>query len=93
MTTETNSRAPAHDPRGVGGPNQRRSGYATRDLTSGSIPRNLWFLWFLAWPQTVEGAMRVLAVANSVSLRSGNAPDDGRVRFLGCASERQGKHT
>jgi len=34
-----------------------RSAYATRDLTSGSIPRNL---WFLAWPHTVEGVLRIL---------------------------------
>ena len=34
-----------------------RSEYATRDLTSGSIPRNL---WFLAWPHTVEGVLRIL---------------------------------
>ena len=30
----------------------RRSAYATRDLTSGSVRRNL---WFLAWPQMVGG--------------------------------------
>ena len=35
----------------------RRSTYVTRNLTEGSIPRNL---WFLAWPQVVEGAMRVM---------------------------------
>ncbi|MBM2810270.1 MAG: hypothetical protein HW416_1029 [Chloroflexi bacterium] len=33
-----------------------RSAYATRDLTSGSIPRNL---WFIAWPHTVENVLRV----------------------------------
>lgn len=35
----------------------RRSEYATRDLTTGSIPGNL---WFLAWPHTVEGVLRIL---------------------------------
>jgi hypothetical protein len=34
----------------------RRGRRITRDLTTGSIPRNL---WGLAWPQVVEGAMRV----------------------------------
>jgi putative MATE family efflux protein len=33
-----------------------RSRRVNRDLTTGSIPRNL---WGLAWPQVVEGAMRV----------------------------------
>ncbi|OGO05125.1 MAG: hypothetical protein A2Y60_04660 [Chloroflexi bacterium RBG_13_54_9] len=36
---------------------RRRSAYATRDLTSGSIPRNL---WFLGWPQVAEGALNVV---------------------------------
>lgn len=40
-----------------GGRGGRRSAYATRDLTSGSIPRNL---WFLAWPATVNGALRTV---------------------------------
>ena len=43
------------------GPSRRRGGrgsaYATRDLTSGSIPGNL---WFLAWPATVNGALRTV---------------------------------
>jgi putative MATE family efflux protein len=34
-----------------------RRRYVARDLTTGSIPRNL---WGLAWPQVVEGAMRVV---------------------------------
>jgi putative MATE family efflux protein len=34
----------------------RRSAYATRDLTSGSIPGTL---WFLAWPHSVEGVLRI----------------------------------
>ncbi|MSQ24618.1 MAG: MATE family efflux transporter [Chloroflexi bacterium] len=34
-----------------------RSAYATRDLTSGSIPKNL---IFLAWPQYIEGLLRVV---------------------------------
>lgn len=33
---------------------RRRSAYATRDLTTGSIPRNL---WFQAWPQVVESLL------------------------------------
>jgi putative MATE family efflux protein len=36
---------------------RRRSAYATRDLTTGSIPRNL---LFIAWPQFVEGFLRVV---------------------------------
>ncbi len=36
---------------------RRRSAYATRDLTTGSIPRNL---LFLSWPQVVEGALNTL---------------------------------
>ena len=35
----------------------RRSAYATRDLTTGSIPRNL---FFIAWPQFIEGFLRVV---------------------------------
>ena len=35
----------------------RRSAYATRDLTTGSIPRNL---LFLAWPATVNGSLRMV---------------------------------
>ncbi|MEE9286061.1 MAG: MATE family efflux transporter, partial [Dehalococcoidia bacterium] len=34
-----------------------RSAYATRDLTTGSIRGNL---WFLAWPATVNGALRMV---------------------------------
>lgn len=33
-----------------------RSAYATRDLTTGSIPGTL---WFLAWPHSVEGVLRI----------------------------------
>lgn len=36
-------------------PGRRASQYATRDLTEGSIPRNL---IFLAWPQIIAGFMR-----------------------------------
>ena len=42
-------------PSGRGG--RRRSAYATRDLTTGSIPRNL---AFIAWPQFIEGFLRIL---------------------------------
>ncbi|MBM2810051.1 MAG: efflux family protein [Chloroflexi bacterium] len=51
----------------------RHSAYATRDLTSGSIPRTL---WFLGWPHTVEGLLRIadhvidLALAGVFGLRS-----------------------
>ena len=34
----------------------RKSAYASRDLTTGSIPKNL---WFLAWPQFIEGLLSV----------------------------------
>src|SRR3989304_2146016 len=33
------------------------SAYLTRNLTEGSIPKNL---WFLAWPQMVEGVLNVV---------------------------------
>jgi len=33
-----------------------RPSYVTRDLTQGSIPRNL---WFLAWPQMIEAGLNV----------------------------------
>ena len=36
---------------------RRSSEYITRDLTKGSISRNL---WFLAWPQMIEGALNML---------------------------------
>ncbi|MBI4202793.1 MAG: MATE family efflux transporter [Chloroflexi bacterium] len=39
------------------GGGRRLSAYATRDLTSGSIPRNL---LFLAWPQVIEGGLNSL---------------------------------
>ena len=42
--------APRRERRRPRGP--RRSAYATRDLTSGGVRRNL---WFLAWPQMVGG--------------------------------------
>ena len=35
----------------------RRSKYATKDLTKGSIPKNL---WFLAWPQITESFLSVV---------------------------------
>ena len=34
-----------------------RPSYVTRDLTKGSIPRNL---WFLSWPQIVEASLNVV---------------------------------
>ncbi|MSQ23345.1 MAG: MATE family efflux transporter [Chloroflexi bacterium] len=36
---------------------RRTSAYATRDLTQGSIPRNL---WFLGWPQIISGAVNAI---------------------------------
>ena len=33
------------------------SAYVTRDLTQGSVPKNL---WFLAWPQMIEGILNVV---------------------------------
>ena len=47
---------PGRGPRPQGG-RRRRSEYVTRDLTRGSVPRNL---WFLAWPQVVEGFLNVV---------------------------------
>ena len=43
------------EPGGRGG--RRRSSYATRDLTSGSISRNL---FHLGWPQVTEGALNAM---------------------------------
>lgn len=52
---------PWRDEPGAGGGGwgggRRRSAYATRDLTIGSVPRTL---WFLAWPQYVEGCLRIV---------------------------------
>jgi putative MATE family efflux protein len=45
---------PITGPGGRGRGGRRRSAYATRDLTEGSIPRNL---WFLSWPQVVESLL------------------------------------
>ncbi len=39
------------------GPGRRRSAYADKDLTVGSVPRNV---WFLAWPQMVAGTLQTL---------------------------------
>ena len=36
---------------------RRRSAHTTRDLTKGSIPKNL---WFLAWPQVAESFLSVI---------------------------------
>lgn len=44
-------------PGGNGPGRGQPSAYVTRDLTSGSIPRNL---FFLAWPQFIEGILRVV---------------------------------
>jgi len=43
--------------RSAGRAGRQKSEYATRDLTSGSIPRNL---FFIAWPQFIEGFLRVV---------------------------------
>ena len=45
------------DPRPPRGRGRGRSAYATRDLTDGSVRRTL---WFLAWPQTADGALRMV---------------------------------
>jgi putative MATE family efflux protein len=34
----------------------KRSEYATRDLTTGSVPRTL---WFVAWPHVIESILRI----------------------------------
>ena len=49
--TQTRQSAPTRTPRG------RRPGYVTRDLTKGSIPRNL---WYLSWPQVTESFLSVV---------------------------------
>jgi putative MATE family efflux protein len=64
--TSVQAASPAADPALQGSPGDglrrgserrgRRSAYATRDLTIGSIPRNL---FFIAWPQFIEGFLRV----------------------------------
>jgi len=51
----TVAEATPQNPSGRGG--RRWSAYATRDLTNGSIPRNL---AFIAWPQFIEGFLRIL---------------------------------
>ena len=50
--TQTRQSAPARSQRG-----RRRPGYLTRDLTKGSIPRNL---WYLSWPQVTESFLSVV---------------------------------
>ena len=47
---------PGRGPRPAGR-RRPRSEYVTRDLTRGSVRRNL---WFLAWPQMVEGFLNVV---------------------------------
>ena len=42
---------------GGGGGRRRQSAYATKDLTQGNISKNL---WFLAWPQMIEGTLNML---------------------------------
>ena len=49
--------APQGPSRRPGGRGRGRSAYATRDLTTGNVRRNL---WFLAWPQTADGALRMV---------------------------------
>ncbi|MEE2701264.1 MAG: MATE family efflux transporter [Chloroflexota bacterium] len=39
------------------GNGRKRSAYATRDLTTGSVSKNL---WFLAWPQMIEGVLNMV---------------------------------
>ena len=54
-------RASAPDLSALDGPQVRtrpgRRRFIGRDLTSGSVPKNL---WYLAWPQTVEGVFNAL---------------------------------
>ena len=50
-STESDEKTAPHRRRG------RRSKYATKDLTKGSIPKNL---WFLAWPQITESFLSVV---------------------------------
>ena len=68
MTSEAEVKAPGRGAGAAGigppaqpSPNGRGGGrpgpYRFKDLTSGSIPRNL---WFLAWPLSVEGVLRVV---------------------------------
>ena len=52
--TDVEHGAPGQPP---GGRGRGRSAYSNRDLTTGSISRNL---WFLAWPQTVNSSLRVV---------------------------------
>ncbi len=54
--TEVEDASPQNQ-RPRGGRGRGRSAYATRDLTTGSIPRTL---WFLAWPATVNGSLRMV---------------------------------
>lgn len=49
--------APGVGMRGRRGMDGGRLGHAHRDLTTGSIPRNL---WHLSWPQILEGILNVL---------------------------------
>jgi hypothetical protein len=42
---------------GGGRGGRRKSAYADRDLTEGSVPKTL---WFLAWPQMVSGSLQTL---------------------------------
>ncbi len=44
-------------PQARGPTGRAASAYATRNLTEGSIPKNL---WFLAWPQAAEGVLNIV---------------------------------
>lgn len=63
MTEETEASTQAGEVAATpeGGPETPPAGgrpaHVTRDLTTGSIPRNI---WFLAWPQMIEGVLNVV---------------------------------
>ena len=49
--------AETEEPKVAAASERRRSAYATRDLTQGSIPKTL---WFLAWPSVVTDVLRAI---------------------------------
>lgn len=57
LALEERPRPEAPTPEAVAGRARRRSAYADKDLTIGSVPKNV---WFLAWPQMVAGSLQTL---------------------------------